>query len=101
MLSHRYEELWPDAAANSLITIDSVNERVTDGTDLSRSPYVQGSLFSVALARAYGQVTGRRYLREEPAACLLESLERRYLQLRAGQVGHLRVLYRYQEENLF
>ncbi len=62
--------------------------------------------FDNAAATSFSQVTGRRYLREELAARLLESLERRYLQLRARQVGHLRqdylqALYRYQEEHLF
>ena len=62
--------------------------------------------FDSPAATSIGQITGRRYPREELAARLLESLERRYLQLRAGQVGHLRqdylrALYRYQEEHLF
>ena len=62
--------------------------------------------FDSPVATSIGQITGRRYPREELAARLLESLERRYLQLRAGQVGHLRqdylrALYRYQEEHLF
>ena len=62
--------------------------------------------FGSPAATSISQITGRRYPREELAARLLESLERRYLQLRAGQVGHLRqdylrALYRYQEEHLF
>ena len=62
--------------------------------------------FDSPAATSISQITGRCYPREELAACLLESLERRYLQLRAGQVGHLRqdylrALYRYQEEHLF
>ncbi|WP_082116094.1 biotin--[acetyl-CoA-carboxylase] ligase [Hymenobacter terrenus] len=57
-------------------------------------------------ATSIGQLTGRAYAREALAARLLECLEQRYLQLRAGQVGQLRraylqVLYRYQEIHLF
>lgn len=62
--------------------------------------------FDNVAATSFTQLTGRRYPREVLAGRLLECLERRYLQLRAGQVGHLRqdylrVLYRYQEEHLF
>ena len=59
-------------------------------------------LFATTAATSVGQLTGRSYSREALAARLLECLERRYLQLRAGQVGqvrrdYLQVLYRYQE----
>ena len=62
--------------------------------------------FAVPTATSFGQITGRAYGRELQAARLLECLERRYLQLRAGQVGQLRqaylqVLYRYQETHAF
>ncbi|GAC1601311.1 MAG: biotin--[acetyl-CoA-carboxylase] ligase [Hymenobacter sp.] len=62
--------------------------------------------FAVATATSFGQLTGRAYAREALAARLLECLERRYLQLRAGQVGQLRraylqALYRYQETHRF
>ena len=58
--------------------------------------------FAVPTATSLAQLTGRAYAREALAARLLECLERRYLQLRAGQVGQLRhaytqALYRYQE----
>jgi len=59
--------------------------------------------FGHGAATSFSLLTGRFYSREELAARLLECLERRYLQLRAGQVGALRsaylqALYRYQEE---
>jgi BirA family biotin operon repressor/biotin-[acetyl-CoA-carboxylase] ligase len=62
--------------------------------------------FAVPTATSIANVTGRSYQREALAARLLECLERRYLQLRAGQVGALRrdylqVLYRYQEVHSF
>ena len=62
--------------------------------------------FSAATATSIGLLTGRAYVRETLAARLLECLERRYLQLRAGQVGQLRqaylqALYRFQEIHLF
>jgi BirA family biotin operon repressor/biotin-[acetyl-CoA-carboxylase] ligase len=62
--------------------------------------------FAVPTATSVGQLTGRAYARDALAARLLECLERRYLQLRAGQVGKLRqeylqALYRYQETHLF
>ena len=62
--------------------------------------------FDVPTATSFGQLTGRAYAREVLAARLLECLERRYLQLRAGQVGHLRraylqALYRFQETHSF
>ena len=62
--------------------------------------------FAVPTATSLGQLTGRAYAREALAARLLECLERRYLQLRAGQVGQLRqayvqALYRYQETHWF
>ena len=62
--------------------------------------------FAVPTATSIGQLTGRAYVREVLAARLLECLERRYLQLRAGQVGllrqaYLQALYRYQETHLF
>ncbi|WP_310394593.1 biotin--[acetyl-CoA-carboxylase] ligase [Hymenobacter sp.] len=62
--------------------------------------------FATPAATSVGQLTGRAYPREALAARLLECLERRYLQLRAGQVGQLRraylqALYRYQETHFF
>ncbi|OGX86042.1 biotin--[acetyl-CoA-carboxylase] ligase [Hymenobacter lapidarius] len=62
--------------------------------------------FALPTATSLSQLTGRAYAREVLAARLLECLERRYLQLRAGQVGQLRqaylqALYRYQETHLF
>lgn len=62
--------------------------------------------FAVPTATSIGQLTSRAYAREALAARLLECLERRYLQLRAGQLGTLRqaylqALYRYQETHLF
>lgn len=48
MLSYTYNELAATAARDHLITIDSVNERVLDGPDLSRSPYTSGQFFLVA-----------------------------------------------------
>ena len=58
--------------------------------------------FAVPTATSLGALTGRYFQRENLAARLLECLERRYLQLRAGQIGDLRraylaALYRYQE----
>ncbi len=62
--------------------------------------------FGVPTATSIGLVTGRAYAREVVAARLLECLERRYLQLRAGQVAalrqdYLRVLYRHRETRAF
>ena len=62
--------------------------------------------FAVPAATSFAQLTGRAYDRAAVAARLLECLERRYLQLRAGQVGtlrhdYLRALYRYQETHPF
>ena len=51
LLEYRYDELVADAATQGLIRIDSVNERVYDGPNRSRSPYATGRLFSVALAK--------------------------------------------------
>jgi BirA family biotin operon repressor/biotin-[acetyl-CoA-carboxylase] ligase len=60
--------------------------------------------FGVSTATSLARLTGRTYTLTAVAARLLESLERRYLQLRSGRVGalrsdYLRVLYRYQEEH--
>jgi BirA family biotin operon repressor/biotin-[acetyl-CoA-carboxylase] ligase len=62
--------------------------------------------FAVPTATSIAKVTGRSYQRDALATRLLECLERRYLQLRAGQVGTLRheylqALYRYQEVHPF
>ncbi len=62
--------------------------------------------FGVSTATSLGQLTGRAYPLVALAARLLESLERRYLQLRAGRVGELRaaylqVLYRFEEEHAY
>lgn len=62
--------------------------------------------FAIPTATSFRQLTGRAYSREALVARLLECLERRYLQLRAGQVDHLRqdylrALYRYQETHPF
>ena len=62
--------------------------------------------FAVPTATSISQLTGRAYVRETLAARLLECLEGRYLQLRAGQVGRLRqaylqVLYRFQESHFY
>ena len=58
--------------------------------------------FGVGTATSLSQLTGRTYALAELAGRLLESLERRYLQLRAGQLQALRtdylaVLYRFGE----
>ena len=58
--------------------------------------------FGLPTATSLGALTGRYFQREVLAARLLECLEKRYLQLRAGRVGELRrdylaALYRYQE----
>jgi BirA family biotin operon repressor/biotin-[acetyl-CoA-carboxylase] ligase len=58
--------------------------------------------FAVPTATSLGALTGRYFQCELLAARLLECLEKRYLQLRAGQLGELRRaylagLYRYQE----
>jgi BirA family biotin operon repressor/biotin-[acetyl-CoA-carboxylase] ligase len=62
--------------------------------------------FHTSAATSLSRLTGRSYSLATLAARLLECLERRYLQLRAGQVSSLRAtylqaLYRYQETNLF
>jgi BirA family biotin operon repressor/biotin-[acetyl-CoA-carboxylase] ligase len=62
--------------------------------------------FPLPTATSISQLTGRAYDRAALAGRLLECLEGRYLQLRAGQVGRLRhdylqVLYRYQETHSF
>lgn len=49
MLRYDYNEFAADSANDHLITIDSTNERVYDGPDLSRSPYTTGQFFSVVL----------------------------------------------------
>ena len=80
-------------------------------------PKIQYSIIGIGLninqrelalptATSFARLTGRAYDRETLAARLLEGLERRYLQLRAGQVGTLRrdylqALYRYQEIHPF
>jgi BirA family biotin operon repressor/biotin-[acetyl-CoA-carboxylase] ligase len=58
--------------------------------------------FAVPTATSLGALTGRYFQRETLAARLLECLEKRYLQLRAGQFRELRrdylaALYRYQK----
>ncbi|WP_354579625.1 biotin--[acetyl-CoA-carboxylase] ligase [Hymenobacter sp. UYP22] len=60
--------------------------------------------FAVPTATSLAAITGRRYHLPALVARLLESLERRYLQLRSGRIGtlrteYLRVLYRFQEEH--
>ncbi|GAA3948565.1 hypothetical protein GCM10022406_32960 [Hymenobacter algoricola] len=55
MLKYRYDELLPDAAAQGLITVDSTKEVMYDGPNLSRSPYSQGHVFSVAMALPTGE----------------------------------------------
>lgn len=80
-------------------------------------PKIQHSIVGIGLnvnqqelalptATSFSRLTGRAYDRAALAARLLECLERRYLQLRAGQVGALRrdylqALYRYQEVHPF
>lgn len=63
---------------------------------------VNQQYFAVPTATSLGRLTGRHYNRATLAARLLECLEGRYLQLRAGQVAQLRrdylsALYHYQE----
>ncbi|MBX0291043.1 biotin--[acetyl-CoA-carboxylase] ligase [Hymenobacter sp. HSC-4F20] len=60
--------------------------------------------FGVPTATSLSRLTNRVYMLPTLAARLLESLERRYLQLRAGKISqlrteYLRVLYRFQEEH--
>ncbi|GAA4367018.1 biotin--[acetyl-CoA-carboxylase] ligase [Hymenobacter saemangeumensis] len=70
------------------------------GININQQQFATGTATSLSL------LTGRFYAREPLAGRLLECLERRYLQLRAGQIGALRtaylqVLYRYQEIHPF
>ncbi|OUJ75364.1 biotin--[acetyl-CoA-carboxylase] ligase [Hymenobacter crusticola] len=58
--------------------------------------------FGIPTATSFGKLTGRHYALPPLAMRLLESLERRYLQARAGQrvslrADYLRALYRYEE----
>ena len=86
-------------------------ENTLGGTQIQHSVMglgmnVNQQQFGSATAVSLAQLTGRRYPLPAVAAALLECLERRYLQLRAGQVGALRraylqVLYRYQETHPF
>lgn len=67
---------------------------------------VNQQVFAVPTATSLGQLTGRHYDLAEAAARLLECLEARYLQLRAGRVGQLRqeylaALYRYRQPHQF
>ena len=67
---------------------------------------INQQVFEVPTATSLARLTSRAYDRATLAARLLECLERRYLQLRAGQVGALRrdylqALYRYQEIHPF
>ncbi|GAB2960807.1 biotin--[acetyl-CoA-carboxylase] ligase [Hymenobacter coalescens] len=67
---------------------------------------INQSLFGVPTATSLSRLTGRAYALPPLATRLLESLERRYLQLRAGQhaalhAAYRQVLYRYDEWHLF
>ncbi|HET9506150.1 MAG TPA: biotin--[acetyl-CoA-carboxylase] ligase [Hymenobacter sp.] len=67
---------------------------------------VNQQAFAVPTATSLSQLTGRAYDLAEAAARLLECLEARYLQLRAGRVGQLRqdylaALYRYRQPHQF
>ncbi len=67
---------------------------------------VNQQAFAVATATSLSQLTGRAYDLAEAAARLLECLEARYLQLRAGRVSQLRqdylaALYRYRQPHQF
>ncbi|RSK35369.1 biotin--[acetyl-CoA-carboxylase] ligase [Hymenobacter metallilatus] len=60
--------------------------------------------FAVPTATSLASITNHSYVVPVLVARLLESLERRYLQLRGGRIGglrteYLRVLYRFQEEH--
>lgn len=62
--------------------------------------------FGMATAASLASLTGRAYLLEPLASRLLEHLERRYLQLRAGRLAAIRhdyrqVLYRYQQSHTY
>jgi BirA family biotin operon repressor/biotin-[acetyl-CoA-carboxylase] ligase len=67
---------------------------------------VNQQAFAVPTATSLSLLTGRHYDLAEAAARLLECLEARYLQLRAGRVGQLRqdylaALYRYRQPHRF
>jgi len=67
---------------------------------------VNQQAFAVSTATSLSQLTGRHYDLAAAAARLLECLEARYLQLRAGRVAQLRqeylaALYRYQQLHRF
>lgn len=67
---------------------------------------VNQQAFEVPTATSLAQLTGRVYSLKTVVARLLESLERRYLMLRAGRVAALRfdylqALYRYQERHAY
>ncbi|MGI4740509.1 MAG: biotin--[acetyl-CoA-carboxylase] ligase [Janthinobacterium lividum] len=67
---------------------------------------VNQRIFGVPTATSLSLLTGRQYDLAEVAARLLECLEARYLQLRAGQVALLRqaylaALYRYRQPHQF
>ena len=62
--------------------------------------------FGIATATSLARLTGRSYALAPLAARLLEALERRYLQLRAGRLAairydYLHALYRYQEPSTY
>ena len=62
--------------------------------------------FEASTATSLANLTGRSYSLPSLAAHLLECLERRYLQLRAGRLStirydYLHALYRYQESHSY
>ncbi|WP_375416928.1 LamG-like jellyroll fold domain-containing protein [uncultured Hymenobacter sp.] len=65
MLRYDYNALAATAAQDRLITIDSTNERVYDGPDLSRSPYTSGQFFSVVLSAPTTETTMSVYVGAE------------------------------------
>lgn len=85
---------------------NSLNGAMLQSSIVGLGLNVNQTSFELPAATSLAQLTGRTYDLPTLAARLLECLERRYLQLRSGQVGalrqsYLRVLYRFQEPHPF
>lgn len=109
---HNLKLKWPNdlyygnQKLGGILIENSLNGPKTQHSIIGIGLNINQQELALPTATSFAQLTGRAYDRATLAARLLECLERRYLQLRAGQVGTLRrdylqALYRYQETHPF
>ena len=103
---------WPndlyfkDKKIGGILIENSINSYSLQHSIIGIGLNVNQQNFGLATATSLTQILGKELPLDKLTECLLEKLEKRYLELRSGKLAklkyeYLQALYRYQEEHFF